>query len=57
MTKLTILTITKEALITLLMILVLASAILIRRTIANLEMRTVSMEPIVSHHCFEVKLW
>ena len=44
-----IFTITKEVLITLLMILILTS--LKRRTITNIEMRTVSMKLVVGHHC------
>ena len=51
MTKLTILTIAKETIVALLMILILAITVLIGRAIANLEMRTVGVILVVSHHC------
>jgi hypothetical protein len=51
MTKLTILTIAKETLITLLMVLILAITVLVGTTITNLEIRTVGVILVVGHHC------
>jgi len=49
-TKLTVFAIAKEVLVTLLVILILTSTVLVRRTLTNLEMRTVGLKLIVRHH-------
>jgi hypothetical protein len=50
-TKPAILMIAQEVPFTSLVILILTNTVLVRRTITNLEMRTVRVKLVVGHHC------